>query len=81
MRTKDHYGREIVDPKRGIYVVVGNMSDSAVDINVKQYVLVAERIGYVDRAKEVIYESLNAAGISIAFPQCDVHLVQDKGQE
>ena len=78
MRTKDQYGREIVDPKHGVYVVVGNMSDSAVDINVKQYVLVAERIGYVDRAKEVIYESLNAAGITIPFPQCDVHLIHEE---
>ena len=77
MRTKDHYGREIVDPQFGVYVVVGNMSDSAVDINVKQYVLVAERIGYVDRAKEVIYDALTAAGITIAFPQCDVHLIQE----
>ena len=77
MRTKDRYGREIVDPKYGFNVVVGNMSDSAVDINVKQYVLVAERIGYVDRAKEVIYESLTAAGIAIPFPQCDVHLIPD----
>ena len=75
MRTKDQYGREIVDPKHGVYVVVGNMSDSAVNINVKQYVLVAERIGYVDRAKEVIYESLTNAGITIPFPQCDVHLI------
>ena len=77
MRTKDRYGRDIVDPKYGFNVVVGNMSDSAVDINVKQYVLVAERIGYVDRAKEVIYESLTAAGITIPFPQCDVHLIPD----
>ena len=81
MRTKDQYGREIVEPKHGVYVVVGNMSDSAVDINVKQYVLVAERIGYVDRAKEVIYESLNAAGITIAFPQCDVHLIHEENKE
>ena len=78
MRTKDHYGREIVDPQYGVYVVVGNMSDSAVDINVKQYVLVAERIGYVDRAKEVIYEALKATGITIAFPQCDVHLIHEQ---
>ena len=77
MRTKDRYGRDIVDPKYGFNVVVGNMSDSAVDINVKQYVLVAERIGYVDRAKEVIYEALNASGITIAFPQCDVHLIHE----
>ena len=33
------------------------------------------RIGYEDRAKEVIYETLTAAGITIAFPQCDVHLI------
>ena len=78
MRTKDQYGREIVDPDYGINVVVGNMSDSAVDINVKQYVLVAERIGYVDRAKEVIYDALTAAGITIAFPQCDVHLIHEE---
>jgi small-conductance mechanosensitive channel len=78
VRTKDQYGREIVDPKYGINVVVGNMSDSAVDVNVKQYVLVAERIGYVDRAKEVIYNALTAAGITIPFPQCDVHLIQEE---
>ncbi len=77
MRTKDRYGREIVDPKYGVHVVVGNMSDSAVDINVKQYVLVAERIEFIDRSKEVIYEALNAAGITIAFPQCDIHLINE----
>jgi small-conductance mechanosensitive channel len=77
VRTKDRYGREIVEPKYGINVVVNDMSDSSVDIAVKQYVLVAERIGYVDRAKEVIYEALNEAGITIPFPQCDVHLIHD----
>ena len=77
MLTKDKYGRDIVDPKSGIKVVVSDMSDSSVDVAVKQYVLVAERIGYVDRSKEVIYEALNAANISIPFPQCDVHLIHD----
>jgi len=77
MRTKDKYGREIVDPQYGVYVVVNNMSDSSVDIAVKQYVLVAERIGYVDRAKEVIYDALNDAGITIPFPQCDLHLYHE----
>ena len=77
MCTKDKYGREVVDPKHGIYVVVGAMSDSSVDVAVKQYVLVAERLGYVDRAKEVIYNALNNAGITIPFPQCDVHLIKE----
>jgi small-conductance mechanosensitive channel len=75
--TKDKYGRDIVDPKYGVKVVVSDMSDSSVDIAVKQYVLVAERIGYVDRSKEVIYEALNNANISIPFPQCDVHLISE----
>ena len=78
MCTKDKYGRDIVDPKQGVYVVVGDMSDSAIDIAVKQYVLVAEQIGYRDRAKEVIYNALTAAGITIAFPQCDVHIIPNE---
>ena len=32
---------------------------------------------YGDRAKEVIYDALNAAGIVIAFPQCDVHFYKE----
>ena len=77
MCTKDRYGREIVAPKPGVYVIVDEMADSAVVIGVKQMVLVAERISYVERAKEVIYNALNEAGITIAFPQCDVHLIQN----
>ena len=77
LRTKDAYGREIVEPKKGIYVVFDSFGDSSVNLAVKQYVLVAERIGYVDRAKEVIYEALNNAGISIPFPQRDIHIISE----
>ena len=77
LRTKDSYGREIVEPNYGIKVVVNDMSDSSVDIAVKQYVLVAERLGFIDRTKETIYEALNANGITIPFPQCDVHLIHE----
>ena len=77
MRTKDAYGREIVEPKKGIYVVFGSFGDSGVDIIVKQYVLAAERVAYADRAPEVMYNALNAAGITIPFPQCDLHIIKD----
>ena len=77
MRTKDAYGREIVEPKRGIYVVFGAFGDSGVDIIVKQYVLAAERIAYADRAPEIMYNALNANGIKIPFPQRDVHMIKD----
>ena len=77
MRTKDAYGREIVEPRRGIYVVFGSFGDSGVDIIVKQYVLAAERVAYADRAPEIMYNALNANGIKIPFPQRDVHMIND----
>lgn len=77
LRTKDSYGREIVEPKKGIYVVFGGFEDSAVRISVKQFVLVSERVPYSDKAKEVIYKALGDAGITIPFPQRDLHIYNE----
>lgn len=78
LQDKDPFGRDIVDSNRGVTISLENMDDSAVTIAVKQQVLVAERVGYIDRAKELIYNTLNENGISIPFPQCDVHLVKEE---
>jgi len=78
LRKKDKYGREIVEPKYGINVTVDGMKDSCVEIGVKQYVLLPEQIAYYDRAREIIYDALNAAGIVIPFPQCDVHIIDNQ---
>ena len=78
LQDKDAFGRDIVDAKRGISITLEDMDDSAVTIAVKQQVLVAERIGYIDRAKEVIYNTLNENGVAIPFPQCDVHLIKEE---
>ena len=80
LQDKDAFGRDIVDPKRGVSVILEDMDDSAVTIAVKQQVLVAERVGYIDRAKELIYNTLNENGISIPFPQCDIHLIKDEAE-
>lgn len=77
MRTKDRYGRDVVEPNYGFRVIVTKMADSGVEVAVKQDVLVAEQIDYIDKAKEVVYNALNAAGITIPFPQCDVHMIKD----
>jgi len=77
LKTKDSYGRDIVDPARGIYIRFGEFGESAVEVAVKQYVLVPERIAYVDRCKELVYKVLNEGGITIPFPQCDVHMKND----
>ena len=78
MRTKDAYGREVVEPKKGIYVVFGEFGESSVEVSVKQYVLAAERIAYIDGAKEVIYNALKANGITIPFPQRDIHIIGEE---
>ena len=78
LQDKDTFGRDIVDQKRGVSVTLEDMDDSAVTIAVKQQVLVAERVGYIDKAKELIYNTLNENGIAIPFPQCDVHLVTEE---
>ena len=77
MKTKDRYGRDVVDPRFGIYIRFGEFSDSSVDIAVKQFVLAAEHIKYRDKAKEVIYNALKENGITIPFPQRDVHIVKE----
>ena len=78
LQDKDTFGRDIVDSNRGVTISLEDMDDSAVTIAVKQRVLVAERVGYIDRAKELIYNTLNDNGIAIPFPQCDVHLVKEE---
>lgn len=80
VRTKDAYGRDIVDAKKGISVVFEDFGDSSVDIAVKQYVLVSERANYIANAKEVIYNTLNAGGIEIPFPQRDIHVITSEGK-
>ena len=75
LKTKDKYSRNIVDPKRGITVAFDNFGDSSIEIALKQYVLVEERYGYIARAKELLYKTLNENNINIPFPQRDVHII------
>jgi len=72
--TKDKYGRNVVDAKRGITVSFDKFGDSSIDIAMKQYVLVEERFGYIARANELIYNTLKENDITIPFPQRDIHI-------
>lgn len=74
LMTKDKYGRNIVDPKRGITVAFDNFGDSSVNVALKQFVLVEEQIGFIARAKELVYKTLNENGIEIPFPQRDIYV-------
>lgn len=77
LQTKDSFGRDIVDLKKGVSVVFDDFGDSSVDLAVKQYVLVSERGSYIAKAKEIIYNTLNENGVSIPFPQRDIHVINN----
>ena len=75
LKAKDSYGRDIVEPTYGFDIHFDNFGESSVDVGVWQYVLVAEQFEYVPRCKEVIYKILKENGITIPFPQRDVHMI------
>jgi small-conductance mechanosensitive channel len=77
LKTKDKFGRDVVDPKWGIKVGVSELGESSVVLSMKQSVLVEERFGFISRAKELIYKTLNESGITIPFNQLDVHLIDN----
>ena len=76
-REKDRFGRELIEPKYGIQIVLDQMAESSINLKIKQVVLVEEKFALIGRQNEIIYNTLNANGISIPFPQTDVHIRQD----
>ena len=74
LKTKDVYGREIVDPKYGIQVRFKDFGDNSVNLSVYQYITVEEHYTYPAKAKELIYNALNIHGIEIPFPQRDLYI-------
>ena len=74
LEKKDLYGRDIVDPKYGIQVRFKDFGDNSVNLSVYQYITVEEHYTYPARAKELIYNALNANGIEIPFPQRDLYI-------
>ena len=74
LKKKDVYGRDIVDPRHGIEVRFKDFGDNSVNLSVLQYITVEEHYAYPARAKELIYNALNANGIEIPFPQRDLYI-------
>ena len=64
LKTKDGYGRDLVEPGFGIQVVVDSFNEKDVDFGMAQYVLIEEHIAYTYHARELIYKTLSQNGIT-----------------
>ncbi len=80
LQKKDKYGRDILDSKFGIQVRFQDFGDNSVNLSVVQFVSVEEKLAYASRAKEAIYNALNANGIEIPFPQRDLYIKSMPGE-
>ena len=74
LQKKDKFGRDIIDPKRGIDIRFDKFGDSSVDLIVFLYTTVDTHYTFPARAKELIYNALNENGIEIPFPQTDIYV-------
>lgn len=70
---KGKSGRDILNPKKGVTVLVSNFGDNSIDLLVIYWSLVEEKVVFDCLVKEAIYNKLNESHVEIPFPQCDVH--------
>ena len=74
-------GRPIIQKKQGFSVFFNDFGDNSVDLLVAFWVLVEERISFVYKVKETIYNTLQKNNIEIPFPQRDVYIRQMSAPE
>ena len=68
-------GRFVVNPKKETIVAFSDFGESSIDLNVKIWMLVDQKIPFTAKVKEVIYDALNKHNIEIPFPQRDLHII------
>ena len=67
-------GRPLLQRKQGFKVLFDSFGDNSVNLIVAFWVLVEEKIAFVYKVKETIYNTLQHNGIEIPFPQRDIHI-------
>ena len=74
LRQEKLNGHHIIDPKRDIGVRFDEFGASSVDLVAVAWVRVEDKVAYLGKAREAIYNALNEANIEIPFPQQDIHI-------
>ena len=70
-----------LDPEKRVKVVFRELGDSSINFTLLCWVDAVKQIYVVSDVMQTIYDTLNEHGIEIPFPQCDVHLVDQKQAE
>jgi small-conductance mechanosensitive channel len=76
LRTKTDDGRDLIDPAKPVGVSLTEFGDSSVNLTVYAWVLVDQRISFLSRTRELIYNTLRQNNVEIPFPQRDVYIRQ-----
>lgn len=74
LMVKNAAGKNIVDVKQGMSVLLSDFGDSSVDLFVVCWVLVEEKATFIAKVNETIYAALNRNHIEIPFPQRDIYV-------
>jgi len=66
-----------MDPKKQVKCVCSEMADSSVNFNLFVWADAPKKSYVVSDVLKCVYDTLNANGISIPFPQRDIHLIKE----
>lgn len=70
----DETGIPQVDPNKGINVLLDEFGDNSVNLYVTFWGLVETKLSTCAKAKEIIYNTLNAHNVEIPFPQRTIYI-------
>ena len=65
-----------IDPKKEVKAVVGAMGESSIDLKLFVWADAVKKVYVVSDVLRTVYDTLNANGIEIPFPQRDIHIKQ-----
>ncbi len=74
LKTKDKYGRDILDPKRPVEVRFDGFGDNSVNLLIVLYSTVETHYTFASQVMEAVYNAFAKNGIEIPFPQRDVYI-------
>ena len=81
LQKTDKFGSDLIQSKTGVVVRIDGVGDNSVDLVVQLHVIVEEYYSMAAAVREVVYNTLNANGIEIPFPQRDVYIKELNNKE